>query len=72
MRLLRRLSPEATEVLTELRFTAVAAAERQSQQAAISRIWTGGEIRRPLHPQIPGLHSPMLRCDAPDTLQVAG
>ena len=72
LRLLRRLSHEATEALTELRCTAVAAAERQSQQAAIARFWTGGEIRRLLRPQIPGLHSPLLRCDAPDTLQVAG
>ena len=72
LRLLRRLSHEATEALTELRCTAVAAAERQSQQAAIARFWSGGEIRRLLRPQIPGLLSPLLRCDAPDTLQVAG
>jgi len=50
----------------------VAAAERQSQQAAIARFWTGGEIRRLLRPQAPALHSPLLRCDAPDTLLVAG
>ena len=72
LRLLRRLSHEATEALTELRCTAVAAAERQSQQAAIARFWTGGEIRRLLRPQTPALHSPLLRCDAPDTLLVAG
>ena len=72
LRLLRSLSHNALESLTELRCSAVAAAERQSQQAAIARFCTGGEIRRLLRPQAPALHSPLLRCDAPDTLLVAG
>ena len=51
LRLLRSLSQDALESLIELRCSAVAAAERQSQQAAIARFWTGGEVRRLLRPQ---------------------
>ena len=71
LRLLQSLSHDALESLTELRCNAVAAAE-QSQRDP-STLPDGRRDPSTLPPQdTSALHSALLRCDAPDTLLLAG
>ena len=48
------------------------AASEKRRQAAIDSFWTGGGLRRFLHPPSPSLHSPMLRGQVPTSITIQG
>jgi hypothetical protein len=48
------------------------AASDKQRQAAIDSFWTGGGLRRFLHPPSPSLHSPILRGQVPTSITIKG
>ena len=72
LRFLRQVSYSITEELQLLRHSELTVAAEKSRQDAISRFYTGGELRRLLHPTGPSQHTPMLRTAMPDGMTVRG
>ena len=48
------------------------AASEKRRQAAIDNFWTGGGLRRFLHPPSPSLHSPILHGQVPSSVTIQG
>jgi len=60
------------EELRRLRNSERTARTEKQRQAAIDSFWTGGGLRRFLHPPFPSLHSPMLRGQVPSSISIQG
>jgi hypothetical protein len=62
------------EQVSQLRQSEIAGASQRRRQETIERFWEGGELRRLLHPALPGpaLHKPALRADLLNTFVVSG
>ena len=69
---LRARLHSADEELRRLRSAEMTAASEKRRQAAIDSFWTGGGLRRFLHPPSPSLHSPMLRGQVPTSITIQG
>ncbi len=63
---LRQLSHDARENLITLRTKAVRNAEEESRRLTIARFYDGNGLQRLLRPQVPSLHSPLLKSGVPD------
>ena len=72
LRMLRSQSAMILEEWQQLRRTELTEAAERDRQGAIDRFYTGGELRRLLHPRAPAPHSPLLQTTLPDTLRVIG
>ena len=70
LRMLRSQSAAILEEWQQLRRTELTEAAERDRLGAISRFYTGGELRRLLHPRAPAPHSPLLQTKLPDTLRV--
>ena len=69
---LRARLHSAEEELRRLRSSELKAASDKQRHAAIDSFWTGGGLRRFLHPPSPSLHSPILRGQVPTSITVQG
>ena len=69
---LRARIHSADEELRRLRSSERTAATEKQRQAAIDSFWTGGGLRRFLHPPSPSLHSPILRGQVPSSITIQG
>ena len=72
LRMLRTQSAVIVEDWQQLRRKELTEAAERERQGAIGRFYTGGELRRLLHPRAPAPHSPLLQTTLPDTLKVTG
>jgi RNase P subunit RPR2 len=70
--MLRTQSAVIVEDWQQLRRKELTEAAERERQGAIGRFYTGGELRRLLHPRAPAPHSPLLQTTLPDTLKVTG
>jgi len=69
---LRARLHSAEEELRRLRSSEMTATAEKRRQAAIDSFWTGGGLRRFLHPPSPSLHSPVLRGQVPTSISIQG
>ena len=72
LRFLRQQSYSLNEELQLVRHSELTAAADRSRKDAVSKFYTGGELRKLLNPSIPSLHTPMLRTAMPDCVHVRG
>ena len=72
LRQLRQLSASITDQVVGLRQSELSAAARRRRQEAIDRFWSGGELRRLLHPVALALHTPALSTNIPNSFVATG
>jgi len=71
-RYLRQRIHTLTEQLQELRKDELTQQMARARSAAISRFWTNGELKRMLHPNPPGLHTPQISTAYPEAVLISG